>query len=282
MRILITGFVALGLCACGDQKTPGGSYGDYDESNTTVIGSESAADTSSGGERIDSAGPTGGDGCVQVSDTLCVPVDTAGSEWCEREGGPVDVIIVDGEVVEVVCYPPATDADRPLVTVDSTTQGDIEVVQNANNTTVVFNDALDGQPLAGDLSVDGNNVAVYGNGADKTIIDGDVTITGNNVRLRGVTITGDLTIGRNSAAVVLTRVLGNVTIDLNGTVFVENDVFGTFTSTMNGNLIAGNDVQGTWTVGGHQNTCDANHVFTDANANQLVEAEERADLLVCP
>ena len=68
----------------------------------------------------------------------------------------------------------------------------------------------------------------------------------------------------------------------NESIFVENDVFGTFTCDSNNNTITGNDIQGTWTVTGNNNVCDANSVFTDANANQLVDDTEHGDALSCP
>ena len=226
-RLLAMG---LALVACDHDR---GLFDDYDDGNVAVIGDN----------QVTLSGPVGPGDCVRVSETLCVPVETDGS-WCERQGGPVDVVVVDGVAVEVVCYPPADDDARPTVVVDGSTQGDIEVTQNANNTTVVFDESLNGVPFVGDVSVDGNNVAIYGNGPDNTIIDGDVVITGNNVRLRGVAVTGNLTVSLNKASVVLSRIHGDVLIAKNGTVFVENDVYGSFTSTSNGNLYVGNDVQG--------------------------------------
>lgn len=271
--------IAVLAAACGQQRTAG-TYGAHAQENTTVIGSESPSETA-GEERLYVSGPTGEGDCVQISDSLCVPADTDGSDWCERDGGPVDIVIVEGKVQEVICYPPADDPERPTETVTST-DDDIAVVQSANNTTVVFADSTNGEPIDGDMSIDGNNVAVYGNGPDETIIDGDVTISGNNVRLRGVTVRGDLTIGLNSAAIVLSRVLGNVSISKNNTVFVENDVFGDLESSMNNTTLTGNDVEGAWRVTGRNDTCDANHAFSDINDDQIVDAAERGALLQCP
>ncbi|MEZ0312922.1 MAG: hypothetical protein ACAI38_14195 [Myxococcota bacterium] len=260
--------LGIALVGCDDDR---GLYDDHQDETVAVIGDN----------EVTLSGPVGSGDCVQVSDSLCVPVDTEGS-WCEREGGPVDVVLVDGVAVEVVCYPPADDEERPTVIVDGATVGDVDVAQNANNTTVVFDDALDGVPFVGNVSVDGNNVSIYGNGPDKTIIDGDVVITGNNVRLRGVTITGNLSITLNSAAVVLSRIHGDVLITKNGTVFVENDVFGAFTSTSNGNLYVGNDVQGAWSITGNGSTCDENNAFADGDADHQIDDGELADPLVCP
>ncbi len=264
-RLLLLGFALVG---CDDDR---GLYDDYADANVAVIGDDV----------VTLSGPVASGDCVQVSETLCVPVD-AGGAWCERQGGPVDVIVVDGEAVEVVCYPPATDDERPTVIVDAASAGDIEVAQNANNTTVVFDASLDGVPFVGNLSVDGNNVSVYGNGPDNTIIDGDVVITGNNVRLRGVTITGNLSITLNGASVVLSRIHGDVLISKNGTVFAENDVYGDFTSTSNGNLYVGNDVQGVWSISGNGSTCDENNAFADGDGDHHIDDGELGDSLVCP
>lgn len=260
--------LGLALAGCDHER---GLYDDHEDANVAVIGDN----------EVTLSGPVGAGDCVQVSENLCVPVETDGT-WCEREGGPVDVVVVDGVAVQVVCYPPSDDPARPTVTVDGASAGDIEVAQNANDTTVIFDAALDGVPFVGNVSVDGNNVSIYGNGPDKTIIEGDVVITGNNVRLRGVTITGNLTITLNSAAVVLSRIHGDVLITKNETVFVENDVYGSFTSTSNGNVYVGNDVQGAWDISGNGSSCDENSAFTDGDADHLIDDGELGAHVVCP
>jgi hypothetical protein len=303
-------FIASGgvLAGCGSNAgsskvnvKPGDPFDNYDDMNVHVIGADQGSGASSS---ADAAGTTGGDSEpvpetpvlvgssggdvstheVCISDTLCEvpPVDQ--SKWCEREGGPVDLIYADGELVQTVCYPPADDPDRPVETIDGTSPGDFEVAQNANRTTVVIDPATNGMPITGDVSIDGNNVSIYGNGPDNTILDGDVTLDGNNIRLRGVTITGDLIISKNRVAVVLCRILGNVRLDTmstNGSVFAENDIFGDFTSTSNGNIFVGNDVLGTFEHSGNNNLCDRNAAFTDADGDQLVDDDERGALLSC-
>jgi len=274
---------------------PGDPFGNYDSGNVSVIGAADPASSGApdSGEAPASTGtvlvgtPEGGDVSVTpvCIDGLCEvpPVDS--SNWCERDGGPVDLIYVDGELVETICYPPADDPNRPTVNVDGTMPGDIDVAQNANKTTVTFDPATNGMPIEGDLSVDGNNVAIYGNGPDNTIIDGNVTLDGNTLRLRGVTITGDLILSKNRAAVVLCRILGNVVLDTmstNGSVFAENDIWGDFTSTSNGNLFVANDVLGDWKHSGNGNVCDNNFRFADTNADDAVGDDERTDLLTCP
>ena len=262
---VLLGFALVG---CDDHR---GLYDAYDAGNVTVIGDN----------QVTLSGPVGPGDCVQVSETLCVPVDPSGS-WCEREGGPVDVVTVDGIPVEVVCYPPAAGGAHPAIVVAGPGTGDLEVARNASNTAVVFDEELDGVPLVGDVRIDGNNVAVYGNGPDNTIIDGDVVLAGNNVRLRGVTITGSLTISLNSASVVLSRIHGDVLITKNGTVFAENDVYGSFTSTSNGNSYVGNDIQGVWSVSGNGSSCDENNAFADVDADHAIDDGELGEPLDCP
>lgn len=304
---LTIGLLAIG---CGDDDSgsvtaePGNPFGNYEDMNISVIGApdgdpdlmsdDSSEDDGAAspdapiGNPVLVGTPPPGDEFAEteicVSDGLCEvpPVDSSG--WCERDGGPVDLIYVDGELVETICYPPADDPDRPIETVDGNTSGDINILQMANRTVVVIDESTNGTPIEGDLSVDGNNVSIYGNGPDNTILDGDVNLDGNGVRLRGVTITGDLIIRKNRAAVVLTRVLGNVhleTMSTNGSVFAENDIFGDFISDSNGNLFVGNDVLGEWSHSGNGNVCDGNASFIDDDEDELVDDEERDETLTC-
>jgi hypothetical protein len=297
-RTLTLGTLAI-VAACSDDHgarvlaEPGDPFGNHAQGNVNVIGADEAAGSSqpSGGDvgtgDVLVGSPSDGDVTtteICVSDSLCEEPGIADSGFCEREGGPVDLIYVDGELVETICYPPAEDPERPLEVVSGTMPGDIEVAQNANRTTVVFDPATDGTAIEGDVFVDGNNVAIYGNGPDATILDGEVVIDGNNTRLRGVTITGDLVLRKNRVAIVLCRILGNVrleTMSTNGSVFAENDVFGSFTSTSNGNLIVGNDVMGDFVNEGSGNVCDRNTAFTDLDGDQRVGQDELGASLAC-
>ncbi len=279
---------AFGVACSGDENSgsrlPDG-YGDYSKEQVTAIGtSDPDAEPVEGDATPVQVGTQGDGGEVCFSIGPCTTPATEESEWCEREGGPVDVIYADGKVVETICYPPAEESD-PVVTIDSAAEGDVDVAQNANNTTVVFSDDTDGMPFVGDLSVDGNNVSIYGNGADNTVIDGEVTLDGNNIRLRGLTITGDLIVRKNNIAVVLCRILGNVVLEgesTNGSVFANNDIFGSFSSDSNGNVLVGNNVRDEWSVTGNGATCDDNHAFIDNDGDELVAPAERGAELVCP
>lgn len=302
MVAVLLGAVATG---CGDDSAgteggstnvaPGDPFEAYnaDSGMVTVIGAEpmggATPDAGNTGETPVLVGtPLGTDGGtgtgeVCISDTLCEVPDTASSDWCEREGGPVDLIYVDGVLVETICYPPATDPDRPTETIAGS--GDVDVAQNANKTTVVFDAATDGVPIVGNVTVDGNNVAIYGNGPDSTILDGDVTLDGNNTRLRGVTITGDLILRKNNVAIVLCRVLGNLrleTMSTNGSIVAETEIWGDFTSDSNGNLFVGNAVSGKWEHSGNGNTCDRNVGFEDKNSDDVLDPGERGAALLCP
>jgi hypothetical protein len=297
--------ILLALAACGSSSSgddpttlkPGDPFKPHESGNVSAIGDtdpDSEPATNSGDPTPESpvlVGAPAGDvmergdiGEICVGDGLCEVPDVDASGFCEREGGPVDLIYVDGVVVETICYPPADDPDRPTENIATTTPGDVEVVQNANKTTVTFDPATDGMPIEGNISVDGNNVAIYGNGPDNTVLDGDVALDGNNARLRGLTITGDLIIRKNNVAVVLCRVLGNVRLETsstNGSVFAQNEIWGDFTSDSNGNILVANSVLGAWEHTGNGNTCDGNHVFADADGDESIDDDERGELLIC-
>ena len=297
--------ILLALAACGGSEggsdpsllKEGDPFQPHQDGNVSAIGDtdpDGEPATGSSGETTPESpvlvGAPAGDvsegdvGEVCVEEGRCEVLDVEGSNFCEREGGPVDLIYVDGVVVETICYPPADDPERPTEVVETTMPGDIEVVQNANNTTITFDSATDGTPIEGNISVDGNNVAIYGNGPDNTVIDGDVTLDGNNVRMRGLTITGDLIIKKNNLAVVLCRILGNVRLETqstNGSVFAQNEIWGDFTSDSNGNVYVANAVLGKWEHTGNGLTCDGNHMFTDADGDDAIGDDERGELLTC-
>ena len=257
------------VAATGDVQTP------YGDNRTTVIGTDDAGGDVGGSTDVELVD---GD-CVEVG-AQCVVPDTSSGDFCEAEGGPSDVIVVDGANVEVICYPPR-DGDGPQVVVDTDQDGGLDVPQNQNNTTVVFDEDTNGTPIEGDLTIDGNNVAIYGNGADDTIIAGNVTLDGNNVRLRGLTIEGDLIFAKNNTAAVLVRVLGNVIILGNNDVFAASDVFGEVQVSSNNVVLVQNRVQGDFAVTGQGPVCDGNRSFADENTDQAITDDEIGDELIC-
>ncbi|MDD9937967.1 MAG: hypothetical protein OXT09_30430 [Myxococcales bacterium] len=297
------------FAACGGDDTGGDApelgtdpFHNHSEGDATVIGGQDLigpvdgerssdapdADATTGDPILVAQSPDAApDGCLAITDELCVDPQEEGGTFCNDDGaldGPVDVIVVNGEVVDVICYPPADDPDRPVETVDVTTQGAVEIVQNANATTVVFDPATDGEPIETDITIDGNKVALYGNGPENTIIDGDVILDGNNPRIRGVTVLGNVIIMKNSGAVVLSVIHGNVELQdtaSNNNVFVENDIYGDIIVPSNTNIFAGNSGPGEWNVTGSGNICDRNHAFTDDNEDFVVDDIERGDALDC-
>ncbi len=274
--VVIVGLIA-GVAACQQEQRqlPSGDVqADHDEARVSVVGSD--AD----GAEVRGSTPTLSEGdCILVGNE-CISQGAEG-DFCEREGGPYDVIVSNGEVVEVICYPPAADADAPTLVVESSDGGGVSVPQNENNTTVTFDEATDGTPIEGDVTIDGNNVAVYGNGVDETVIHGDVTIDGNNVRLRGLTIDGNLFLTKNNLAAVFVKVTGDVLIEGNGCVFAGSDVFGSLTVTSNNVTLVQNLVQGDFVAGGNNGACTDNHAFSDANDDGVASSDELGDDLTC-
>ncbi|HEY1100091.1 MAG TPA: hypothetical protein VGF99_14235, partial [Myxococcota bacterium] len=199
------------LAACGPRQLAlaEGTDAPYDDDRVSVIGTDADGNPIRG-----STQSLAGDDCILLGDD-CITPEAAG-DFCEREGGPYDVLVVDGVVVDIVCYPPAADGNDP--TVEVVGDGDIDVPQNENNTTITFGEDTDGTPIEGDLVIDGNNVAVYGNGVEETVLVGNVVLDGNNVRLRGLTIDGDLTLAKNNLAVMFVKVTGSITIVGNNSV----------------------------------------------------------------
>jgi hypothetical protein len=205
-------------------------------------------------------------------------LDTAEGKFCSEPDAKMDVIVVDGEVVEVICYPPPTEEN--MTTVEQG-QGDTEVPQNANNTVIVFDPSTDGEVIEGDISVDGNNVAIYGNGSDKTIIEGDLIISGNNARVRGLYIKGDVVLDLNNTALLFCVVEGNVEIRKNNVTVAATEVYGNMTVLGNNAVLVQNGVQGDWDIVGYEQLCDGNYAFDDANSDFVIADDEIGDPLTC-
>ena len=189
-------------------------------------------------------------------------------------------LVVDGKVVEIVCYPPANEAGDED-TFEVVGSGNIDIPQNANNTTVTFGDDTNGETIEGDLVIDGNNVAVYGNGVDETVLHGNVVLDGNNVRLRGLTIDGDLTLAKNNLAAVFVVVTGNVIITGNNSVFAGSAVFGDVTINGNNTIFVQNHIAGALTSPGTTEICEDNRAFDDANDDGVIGETELGDALSC-
>ena len=261
------------VVACGPRQLAisEGVQADHDEDRVSIVGTDSDGNTIRG-----STATLATNDCILLGDD-CITPEAAG-EFCEREGGPYDVIVVDGDAIEIVCYPPA-DGDGADVVVGG--DGDIDVPQNANNTTIVFDEDTNDEAIEGDLVIDGNNVAVYGNGVDNTVLRGNVVIDGNNVRLRGLTIDGDLRLAKNNLAVMFVNVTGNVIIDGNNSVFAGSAVFGDVTLNGNNTIVVQNAVQGTVSSPGNTEVCEDNRAFTDVDDDGVIASTELGDGIGC-
>ena len=245
-------------------------YQEYEDGDVTVIG---AGD---GEARVATGAQDGA--CIEVSGDICTPVERTG-QYCKSDSGPVDVIVVDGQVRQVVCYEDSSgDGPEEVLKTDS---GNVEVPQQENGSVVTFDESTDGQPIEGNITIDGNDVTLYGNGPDKSIIKGNLTITGNNARIRGIRVTGNVVMELNTAALLLSVVEGNLVIRSNNNLVAENDIFGNLVNDGNNTILVGNDVGQNFEGEGSGAVCQDNFSFDDSNEDQSVSPEERGDLIEC-
>lgn len=206
-------------------------------------------------------------------------IDTTEGKFCSDAEAKMDVIVVDGEVVDVICYPPPTEENMTEVVADK--QGDTEVPQNANDTVIVFDEATDGKIIEGDISVDGNNVAIYGNGPENTIIEGDLVLNGNNARVRGVRIKGNVIMDLNNIALLFCVVEGNIEVRDNNVTIAATDVMGNLIVTGNNAVLVQNRVQGNLEMEGKESYCDGNLAFEDKDSDLTVDDNEIGDPINC-
>jgi hypothetical protein len=269
MRKILLPFVVIAiLAACGgddEQPAPAGDNTPYtSDPNKTVVVGGAAAGTASGAQA--SAG------CVTLPSGQCV-------EAKQCAAGERRDVVVDstGKVVAVVCYP--ADADPPNV--DS--QGNVTLEKNQNNGVVAVDNVADGTDITGNVEAKGNNIVVYGHGADVSVIGGNVDATGNNFSLRGVTVKGNVKVsGGNNAALVLCVIEGDVVLEGNNNVIADCSVLGKIEIKGVNNAIVSNEVGGGIVLGEDKNTtCDGNVVWTDANANKLLDPGEAGAAIAC-
>jgi hypothetical protein len=271
MLLVLAAFLPLG---CGSDDKEGG-FAETDDYTPY----ESAPDDSViiTGE-ANYAGPTD---VIPEEGTITVggeQIDVSDAQFCNDPDAKMDVITVAGEVVDVICYPAPTEEN---ITEVAATSGETELPQKANNTVLVFDENTDGEPVVGDVSVDGNNVAIYGNGPENTVIDGDLVISGNNARVRGVRVTGDVILDLNNVALIFCVVEGNVVVRQNNVTVAATDVYGNMEVEGNNAILVQNHVQREWKIGGQAEFCDGNTAFDDEDDSLTVEEQEISDALTC-
>ncbi|MBI2377422.1 MAG: hypothetical protein HYV07_25700 [Deltaproteobacteria bacterium] len=282
-RWIASGCVAASLWGCSDEPTAtlaarDEPYEPWSEENTTVIGGNTTGNAPEPG--FVATGQVTAAGCLQVTDASCVEFEREG-RYCTTDSGPVDVIRNGDSVVEVVCYEDTDGTAGSTVVVDGDSDGAIDVPQQKNGSVLTFDPSSDGKPVAGNVTVDANNVTIYGNGPANSIIDGNLVITGNNARIRGVRVTGNVVFDLNTGALVLSVVEGNIHVGSNNVLLAENDVFGNVEVSGNNAILIGNDVSGNWQISGQNPVCSENFAFADADENGSVEDSERGNALTC-
>ena len=270
MREIFILVMAAGLVvACGgsDAPAPDGNNTPYtsDPNKTVIVGGGLAQ----GGT---SAQTTAGNGCVKLPSGACV--DAKQCAATERRDVVVDSV---GKVVAVVCYP----ANATPTQVDA--KGNVELGKTGNNEVVALDGVADGLDITGNVTSKGNNVTVYGQGPGVSVIGGNVVAEGNGFALRGVTVKGNVEIaGGNNAVLVLCVIEGNLVIHGNNNVLADCSVLGTITIDGVNSVIVGNQVGNGISIADAKNTvCDGNVVWTDANANHLLDSGESGAVISC-
>jgi len=219
--------------------------------------------------------------CVYVDET-CVKIDDVKRQFCGDANAQADIVIVDGKVVDVICYPPK-ESGVAIDTVTEVKDGQTVLPQNENHTVITFGDETNGKPVKGDVRLDAEQVALIGNGIDKTIIDGNLTIASNNAKVRGLTVTGNVVFesNANGATIAFVKVKGNLEIDSNDVTVLGCIVFGNLTCSGNNASLLSNGVGGALSVTGTVTACQDNYAFADANGNFLVDPVEKGAPLTC-
>lgn len=265
---IVTAVVGL-VVACGGSESSEltGNNTPYtsDPNKTVVVG----GGTTTGGS---AAQTVSGNACIKLPSGVCVNAKECAVD--ERR----DVIVDSaGKVVSVVCYP----ANATPTVVDS--QGNVMLGKTGNNEVVAIDGAADGVDIAGDVTSRGNNVTVYGQGSDVSMIGGNVNAEGNGFALRGVTVKGNVEVsGGNNAVLVLCVIEGDVIITGNNTVIAECSILGNVTINGVNTVLVGNEVgRGVSLTDAKNTVCDGNVVWTDANANRLLDSGESGAPITC-
>src|SRR5690554_1193526 len=275
---------ASALVACGDEDVSQGWTIEEGDGAGTGYGSDTVV-VATPGDPDSSVIVTGDpDRCVDIG-TACIDLDKAkdehGGHYCDEAGAQADVVVVDGEVVDVICYPPA-DEGTDIREAETDEDGTVQVPQTESGTVVTFPEETDGEPVVGDIHIDAERTTIFGNGPDRTIIDGNLSVLSNNSRVRGVTVTGEASYGDNSnnSAISFCRIEKSLTVTSNGFSALNCQVFGDVNVSGNGASLTNIGVQGEWMVS-DGTVCNGCYSFEDANADFLVQPEEFGDEILC-
>lgn len=227
---------------------------------------------------------TGGgnyDGCVKIGED-CVDIGDLKQQECGDRYAQADIVIVEGQVVKVICYPPKSEG-RPIDELGIAPDGSVELPQNENGAIITFDPATDGKSIVGNVRLDAERVVLIGNGVDKTIIGGNLNLASNNAHVRGLTIEGNVTIEKdsNNNSITFCRIYGNLEIEGNGATVINCDVFGNVKVNGNGATLLGLRVAGNFD-GGSGATCKGNVAIDDKDKDFVVDPLEVGAALTCP
>lgn len=254
----------------------GGGETSYDEDSTVVA--------QAGDEESTYVVKGDGEGCVEL-DGDCVDVEEARKQaddpHCDDPDARVDLVVEDGEVVDVVCYPPKSDG-TDVEEVETDSEGNAEVPQSENGKVVTFGDETDGEPIDQDITVDAERSTLWGNGVGNTIIDGNITVESNESRVRSLTVKGNVTYRQaaNNSALSFCKIEGDLAVDSNEFSAMNCEVFGDVDVSGRNARLMNIGVQGEWNV--HSSAeCKGCYSFSDDNDDFTVQEDEEGDELTC-
>lgn len=159
-----TAAIALLSTGCGADETTGGGWSvEEGDGSQTEYGSDTTTVTTPGTVDTNVIVTGDPDQCVDVEGT-CVDLEEAkeqGGQYCDDPDAQADVIVADGEVVDVICYPPK-DEGTDIREADTDEEGNAEVPQTESGSVVTFNETTDGEAIVGDVNVDAERTTLYG------------------------------------------------------------------------------------------------------------------------
>ncbi|MCA9668441.1 MAG: hypothetical protein KC503_22775 [Myxococcales bacterium] len=269
--------LALALAACGSarpvtvERGPGDDVG-YPGEGTTVVIVDGVTYVVGGDPGVD---------CVDFEGE-CISIGDVKNRECGSTNAQADVVVVDGKVVEVICYPPRS-AGQDIGEVGENKDGTVTVPQNAGHTVITFKPETNGTATDGDLTIDGEGVALIGNGVDKTIIGGNLKIASNKSVIRGLTVQGNVTFEKNSnnASISFCKVYGNLEVHSNDTSVIACQVFGNVEVKGNNDTVVYTGVGNNFKVDGKLAVCAGNYGFDDQNDDHIVDVAEETGEIAC-
>lgn len=283
VALIVVLVAGAGMVGCGDDepaaswsvKEGAGDETGYGEDTTVVV---TPGDENEGTTIV--TGDPDTDECIEL-EGACVSLAEAKERECGDASVQADVVVIDGEVVDVICYPPK-DEGTLIEEVGRDADGNIELPQNQNGAVIVFSEETNGESIEGDVTLEAERTVLYGNGVDNTILGGNLTMRTNNAQIRGLTVEGNLKVEQtsNNATISFCKVGGNLTVASNGVSVLNCQVFGNVDVTGNNATLINVGVQGEWKVDDSA-FCDGCYSFDDEDGDSLVDTAERGDELLC-